>query len=218
MRSDPTKDEEFKRDSEWDDRTLRIIAFERENESEDGPAFRGSPFSGNERNRMFFRQGDNFEDATLVSGVDFRQDGRGFVLFDYNRDGWVDMGIISPNFPRLRIVENRLGNRFSNNGFVEVELIGGQTSAKPSTEWSSRQPYGATVLVTAGDTKRMFQLSCGEGLSSQNAQRIHIGMGEVDVIDKMVVSWPSGKKTVLNDIASGERLTIFENESAASIE
>ena len=137
MRSDPGKDEEFQKDEQWDAKSLRIVAFEPEDDgAKDGPAFRGSPFSGNERNRLFMRDGDNFDDVTLVSGVDFRQDGRGFVLFDYNRDGWVDLGIISPNHPRLRIAKNRMGERLGNHGFVEVQLIGGQTSAEPSTQWS----------------------------------------------------------------------------------
>ncbi len=163
------------------------------------------------------RDGDNYEDLTLVSGVDFREDGRGFVLFDYNRDGWVDLGIISPNYPRLRIIENRIGERESRNGFVEVQLIGGQTSAQPSTEWSSREPFGATVLVATGQTQRMFQLSCGEGLSSQNAKRIHIGMGDVVKIDKLEVIWPSGKKTVRENVPAGERLTIFENPASETV-
>jgi hypothetical protein len=218
VRSDPTKDEEFKKDQGWNDKTLRILAFEPERgSSEDDPAFRGSPFSGNERNRLFMRNGDNYEDLTLVSGVDFREDGRGFVLFDYNRDGWVDLGIISPNYPRLRIIENRIGEREGKNGFVEVQLIGGQTSAQPSTEWSSREPFGAMVLVTTGQTQRMFQLSCGEGLSSQNAKRIHIGMGDVAKIDKLEVTWPSGKKTVRENVPAGERLTIFENPASETV-
>lgn len=215
MRSDPSKDDEFKKDDLWDAKTLRIVAFEPESQNaEDGPAFRGSPFSGNERNRLFMRVGDNYDDLTLVSGADFREDGRGFVLFDYNRDGWVDLGIISPNYPRLRILKNRLGERFGENGFVELQLVGGQTSSEPSTQWSSREPFGATVLVTTGGTKRRFQLSCGEGLSSQNAKRIHIGLGQTKSIDKMEIQWPSGKTTVRENVPSGERLTIFENPEA----
>jgi hypothetical protein len=59
--------------------------------------------------------------------------------------------------------------------------------------------------------KRMFHLSCGEGLSSVNSKRIHIGMGDADKIDMLEVTWPSGKKTIKENVNAGERITIFEN-------
>ena len=93
---------------------------------------------------------------------------------------------------------------------MEIKLVGGQNSTEPSTQWSSRDPFGATVLVTTGETKRMFHLSCGEGLSSQNSKSIHVGLGEVEKIDRVEVNWPSGKKTVRENVAAGERITILE--------
>ena len=212
MRTDPSKESDFLEASQWGDEDLSIRLFEPAKKSDGkGPPFRATPFSGNERNRLFLRNGDNFDDVTLVSGIDFREDGRGFVLFDYDKDGWVDLGIISPNYPRFRVVKNRIGERRGDNGFVTVSLVGGHDSTEPTQEWSPRDPFGATVLVTTGETKRKFQLSCGEGLSSQNAKRIHIGMGESKIIDKLEVRWPSGKTTVKEKVKVGERITIFEN-------
>ncbi len=174
--------------------------------------FRMNALSGGERNRLFLRRHDNYKDVSLVSGADFREDGRGFVLMDYDLDGWLDLGITSPNYPRFRMVRNRLVDlQTKKNGFVEVTLVGGQTSTEPSTEWSPREPFGSRVLVTTGSSQRMFQLTCGEGLSSQNAKRIHIGMGQTQVIDRIEVIWPSGKTTVRENIPVGERVTIFEN-------
>lgn len=207
-------------DEQWGTESMAIRLFEPATEGDgEGPPFRATPFSGNERNRVFFRRDGNFEDLTLVSGVDFREDGRGFVLLDYDKDGWVDMGIVSPNNPRFRIVRNRIGDRRPDNSFVEVSLVGGQTGAEPSQEWSSRDAFGATVVATvaSGQTmsKRKFQLSCGEGLSSQNAKRIHIGLASDEEVLKLEVNWPSGKTSVHDDVKTGSRLKIFENEKAA---
>jgi hypothetical protein len=86
-------------------------------------------------------------------------------------DGWLDLGITSPNYPRFRIAKNKMGEQASRkNSFVEITLVGGQESPSPSLEWSPRDPFGASVLVTCGEEKRMFQLNCGEGVSTQNAQ------------------------------------------------
>jgi hypothetical protein len=174
--------------------------------------FNSNSLSGGERNRIFFRRDDNYVDLSLVSGADFREDGRGFVLFDMDRDGWLDLGVVSPNHPRFRLVRNTIGDRANaNNQFVELELIGGQTTGEPSAQWSPRDAFGARVLVTSGEQKRMFQLSCGEGLSGVNAKRIHIGMGETPMIDQLEVIWPSGKRTIRENVASGRRVAIFEN-------
>ena len=139
---------------------------------------------------------------------------RGALFRDFDNDGWVDLGIVSPNHPRFRIVSNKIGKLKESNGFVEVSLVGGQTSAEPSTVWSSRDAIGASILATAGDCKRRFLLSCGEGLSSQNSKRIHIGLGETKVIDSIEVSWPSGKKTIQKNVKAGQRVTIFENQES----
>ena len=215
MRTDPSRDAAFLNDKIWGTMNKSVVLFERASDEDGpGPTFRSTPFSGNERNRIFFRRGDNFDDLTLISGVDFREDGRGFAMLDYDRDGWLDLGIVSPNHPRFRIVKNKIGRLKGANGFVEVSLVGGQTTAEPSTVWSSRDAFGASILVTAGDCKRRFLLSCGEGLSSQNSKRIHIGLGETKVIDSIEVSWPSGKKTIQKNVKAGQRVTIFENQES----
>ena len=195
---------------------INLNAFPKSEAEDSDTAFRSNALSGGERNRMFLRSEDNYKDVTLVSGVDFQEDGRGFVLFDYDRDGWLDLGITSPNTPRFRIVKIRLGDfQEKMNSFVEVSLVGGQTNAEPSTEWSSRDAFGARVKATIGGQSRMFQLSCGEGLSIQNAKRIHIGLGQAEKIDKLEVFWPSGKSTTKENVDAGQRITILENSAAS---
>lgn len=174
--------------------------------------------SGGERNRIFLQRDGNFLDLSLVSGADFREDGRGFVLFDYDRDGWLDLGVTSPNHPRFRIVRNTIGDQTeSGNQFVEISLVGGQTSSESSDQWSPRDAFGARVRVTSGEQTRMFQLSCGEGLSGVNAKRIHVGMGAIPKIDELEVLWPSGKRSVRTDVPAGERITIFENPELQAV-
>ncbi len=164
---------------------------------------------------MFLNRDGNFKDHSLVSGADFREDGRGFVLFDYDRDGWLDLGVTSPNHPRFRVVKNNFKSFQDNpNGFVELELVGGQTSNQPSNQWSPRDPFGARVIATIEGKTTTYQLSCGEGLSIQNAKRIHIGLGSTKEIQKLEVIWPSGKKTTRGAIAAGERITLFEDPAA----
>ena len=214
MRTDPSRDKDFVFSKEWGGGLNRfdIRLFEREKPVDgEGPPFRSAPFSGGERNRLFIQRNGNFDDLTLVSGVDFREDGRGFALFDYDHDGFLDVVVVSPNNPRFRVARNRIGDRQEKkNGFVDIQLVGGQNSSRPSSEWSSRDPIGASILVTTGKRTRKFELSCGEGLSSQNSNQIHVGMGSIDLIDRIEVSWPSGKKSVRLGILTGSQIKILE--------
>lgn len=193
--------------------STRTIFFEWTDQPPEGERHLNSnSLSGQERNRIFFRRDGNYEDLSLVSGADFMSDGRSFVLFDYDRDGWLDLGVASSNHPRFRIVRNKIGDQAKiENQFLEISLVGGQTSASPSDEWSSRDAFGSMVKVTTSKDQRLFQLSCGEGLSGVNAQRIHVGLGPLQSVDQIEVLWPSGKTTVLENVEAGERITVYEN-------
>jgi len=162
---------------------------------------------------MFIQTGDNFDDVSLVSGADTRVDCRGFVLFDYDRDGWLDLGVTSPQSPRFQIYRNQIAKRDSEspNQSVLIALEGGNQGTRGQSEWSSRDAYGATVLVTTNGTKRKFQLSCGEGLASQNSKWIHVGLGEAKQVDRLEVTWPSGKTTSHDEVSAGTRIKLFED-------
>ncbi len=208
------RDSEFSMAEQWGAlESTRTIFFEWTDQPPEGERHLNSnSLSGQERNRIFFRRDGNYEDLSLVSGADFMSDGRSFVLFDYDRDGWLDLGVASSNHPRFRIVRNKIGDQAKiENQFLEISLVGGQTSASPSDEWSSRDAFGSMVKVTTSKDQRLFQLSCGEGLSGVNAQRIHVGLGPLQSVDRIEVLWPSGKTTVLENVEAGERITVYEN-------
>jgi hypothetical protein len=214
VRTDPSKDEDFQEELSWGNFSIELFSQVAQNGNGDKKeVIKSTPFSGNERNRLFMQTDGHYEDMTLVSGGDFSEDGRGFVLFDYDNDGWIDMGIVSPNYPRFRILRNCLGDSPSKqNSFVELELVGGQTTTQPTTKLSPREPLGAKVMVTSGGKTRAFQLNGTAGLSSQNSRRLHIGMGTVEKIDTLEILWPSGKTTTKSDVKAGQRLKITEVE------
>ena len=202
---------------EWGslDETRTILFAPNENKEGSEALFKSNSLSGGERHRMFMRRDGNYKEYSLVSGVDFRVDGCGVALLDIDNDGYLDMGITSPNHPRFRVMRNRMGDQLTDKpGYVRLSLVGGQTGIESSTEWSPRDAFGSQVLVTVGDQNRMFHLSLGEGLSGQNAKWIHIGLGQAEQIDQVEVLWPSGKKTTRQNIGSGEHLTLYENPDA----
>ena len=215
MRIDPNRNQDFQQSDVWQHVQLELNAFQPVDPDDRTKGSVAQPFSGNERNRMFLQTSDNFDDVSLVSGADTKADGRGFVLFDFDRDGWIDMGITSPLQPRFQILKNRFNLLDQTNASAFVRLQGGNVDAKPTNEFSNRDGIGAKLKVKIADTARAYVRSCGEGLASQNSSWMHISLGQADSIDEIRVLWPSGKETIHRDINAGERVTLFEIETAA---
>lgn len=213
MQLDQTKDPSFKNSRFWGRRDSRFQVFVALDPNNPAAGYISNSFSGGERNRMFLQSEDNFKEVTLFSGADVRDDGRGFSYFDFNQDGWLDLGITSPNEPRFRILRNNLGEMEpSKNRSVSLRFLGGNDNNKPNENFSAREAFGTSIVVTTGDTKRKFQYSCWEGLSSQNSPWMHVGIGTAEKIDRLDVTWPSGRKTTHTDVPASSKLTIRERD------
>ena len=211
---DPTKETGFGSLEQWDRGDKAVTIFKRGVDPEDEGVITGHSLSGSERNRIFFRTKDNFDDATLASGIDFRADGRGFALFDYDNDGMTDIGVISNQHPRFRIARNRVADSIDVGGYARIRLVGGNESATPSSEFSARDAIGAVVRAKIGRQVRAFPVSCGEGLSSQNSSVVQIGLGSADSIDQVAVHWPSGRISKLGPLAEGSLTTVLEKDQS----
>ena len=75
---------------------------------------------------------------------------------------------------------------------------------------SNRDAIGARIKITAGGEEQYAQKKSTSGYLSQNDPRIHFGLADAEVVDKVEVTWPSGKVQVLEHIKAGQILTINE--------
>lgn len=165
---------------------------------------------------MFLNQQGKFKDATLISGIDFLEDGRGFAVADFDRDGLVDLGIVSNQNPRFRIARLNVAESDKPDfakSFVRIRLIGGNASSAADQTLSPRDPVGAILIAKTASSTRMFQLARGEGFSAQNSQFVHIGLGDDAKIEELEIRWPSGRITVKQEILAGSSVKILESEN-----
>jgi thiol-disulfide isomerase/thioredoxin len=171
---------------------------------------RGASWSGKEANHFFLNlAGQQFKDISAVAGLDDIADGRSFGIFDYDRDGWLDFAVTNKNEPRIELFRNGIG-RLSDQGFVALRFVGGNTSAQPS-EWSNRGGYGARVTLQVGDRALLREHRCGEGFAAQNSATLHVGIGQSPSAERLSVTWPSGQLQELADVPSGSLVTVYEN-------
>jgi thiol-disulfide isomerase/thioredoxin len=171
-------------------------------------------FSGHERNRLFLsNSGKQFTDVSLLSGMDSEADGRVFAMTDFDRDGDTDIAVVNSNAPFFQFFVNQTGAASKNNSanyFVAVQLVGGNSAAATSN-WSNRDGIGARICVTTCDRKIYRSHHCGEGLAAQNSSVHIVGCGQDRSIERVVVDWPSGRKTEVTNVAFGQLLRIYEN-------
>lgn len=217
-RTDPARNTGFESSNIWKQADLNMFQMTPVDRSNPNSKKVAPSFSGGERNRMFLQRDGNFADVSLVSGADFKQDGRGFAIFDFDRDGYLDLAVTSPTEPRLRILRNTLGDNVATDGnhFVKVQLVGGNKSSESSSDLSTVDACGAKLEVTINGTTRAFQKSCGEGLASQNSSWIHIGLSDAKQIDSIKVTWPSQKISVVENVTAGKWLTISESPDSGT--
>ena len=155
-----------------------------------------NPPGGNEptrRSRMYMNGGPaenfRFSDATWQLGSSIHgawTAARG----DFDRDGRMDLVVASPH-AGVRLFHNELA---SNGTSIAFRLVGSPSASVPL------DGVGTRMTVHAGGRKFYRELM-GEGTgttASQNSNLLHFGLGDVDVIDSVVVNWPNGTIAVLS--------------------
>jgi thiol-disulfide isomerase/thioredoxin len=178
----------------------------------------GASLSGHERDRLFLSsRGAAFTDVSGVSAVDDPSDGRAAGILDYDRDGWLDLALVSSNAPMLKLFRNGIGchpamaGRSPGEGrMLALRFVGGNETARPA-RWSARDGFGAKVTLDLGDRKILREHRAGEGFAAQNSATMVIGVGPHEVVRSVTVQWPSGQAHTATEIPVGTLLTAYEN-------
>ena len=159
--------------------------------------------AGYHQRRLLFRSraGRRFDDVSLTSGdgVSAERSGRGLAVGDYDNDGDLDLAIMNMNdLPSL--LRNEGGNR---NRFLNVRLVGTK---------SNRSAIGARVRVTAGGRTMVDEVRSGSTFMSQSDFRLHFGLGQAQLVDRVEIEWPSGAKEAVAGVTGNTFITIVEGK------
>jgi hypothetical protein len=76
---------------------------------------------------------------------------------------------------------------------------------------SSRDAIGAKVKLTTASGRALYNhVAISVGFMSSSDKRVHFGLGEETKIRSIEISWPSGIRQVLRDVAADQLLKIDE--------
>lgn len=217
MLTDPSKSAAFRQSPHWRSPLLDFKLRVKQDaglsisSGADGPAWRSNSFSGHERNRLLLRGKSGFSDLSLVSDVDCREDARSFAMLDYDKDGWLDIALMSTQAPSFRLFRNRIGALTTGGRVITVRLHGGSRTAIAG-DMSNRDAAGAVLTAVTSTGRRVFRRSIGEGLASQNAAGIRVTIAPGETLTELRVRWPSGKLTTRKIAESARAVEIGETD------
>ncbi len=156
--------------------------------------------SGHERNVLYWNRGDGtYADLSAVAGLDFPEDGRAFVTFDFDSDGDVDILLNNRNSPQLRLLRNDLP---TSNRSVAFRLEGAD---------SNRDGIGARLVLETVTGRRLTRsVRSGSGFRSQPSRTAHFGLGADERVSELAIFWPSGTVDRHQDLPSGHFVFLRE--------
>ncbi len=127
----------------------------------------------------------SFASAASTVGLDRlrRLNGRGVAAADYDNDGRVDVAINTIG-SRLVLLRNTGPARH----WLEVKL--------------SRFSPGATVTAVLPSGRRLVRyVLAGSSYLSSEDPRVHFGLGDADEVKELLVRYPNGRETRLENVA-----------------
>ncbi len=159
-------------------------------------------------NFLFENNNAKFQDVARAAGVNDYGIGRGSVVFDMDHDGDLDLLVVNQiavkDYP-TESVTRLFRNDTEAGNWIKIALIGVDAET---------HGLGSRIELVAADLKMIREID-GGGSShlSQNSTIAHFGLGNVNLIDSIIVHWSGGKKQVLLNQPVNQSLTITEEVS-----
>ena len=139
--------------------------------------------------------------------------GRGAAFGDYDNDGDIDIFLNHSNQPAT-LLRNDGGN---SNNWVTIHAIGTQSNASglgtkitvACNMHLQAAPHGTLSIVK--------EVHSGSSYLSQNALRVHFGLGKYTQINVLELQWPSGLTEQFFDLKPNQILRIKEGSGIENV-
>jgi enediyne biosynthesis protein E4 len=151
--------------------------------------------------QLFLNQGNaTFRDVAGAVGGGFADPkvGRGLAYGDFDRDGDIDLLMTTNNGAAFLYRNDQEGSRS-----LRLTLTGTK---------SNRDAIGAVVRIFHGGTSQMRMVRSGSSYLSQSELPLTFGVGRRDLVDRVAVTWPSGRTDEFKAVQTGRAYDLIEGQ------
>lgn len=145
---------------------------------------------------LFLNDGTgHFSDVADAWDLDDLGVGRGFIVVDFNGDGYLDIAKRDLDGPNV----------------LHLSLCGENAWARVALRQPGQNAFavGARIEVeTAGQRQTRWVMAGGHSFQSGGPPEVHFGLGVHDVIDLLRVTWPDGAVSEFTMVDSRQTLTV----------
>lgn len=155
-------------------------------------------FTG-EQEYVFRNLGDGaFEEVALTAGLTFKAEGKSCSYVDYDRDGDMDLAITF-NGSLVKLYANESPDAGS---WLHLTFDNGDNPL------IAPNGFGARVTAIVGEQAYVRYQDGGPNFNGTSELCTHFGFGEATVVDQLIVRWPRGYVTHLENVAVDQHLVI----------
>ena len=158
-------------------------------------------------NAVYHNQGDfNFINKSAAWGLAQPSFSNGSAYGDLDNDGDLDIVVNNVNMPAF-IYENRIDT--AKHRSITLKLL--QNDKNPNA-------IGAKVKIKYENDKVNYAENfTSRGFQSSISSRLHLGVGNVEKIDSIRVTWPDGTNTILSNLSTNKLHTIEHASNPDSV-
>ena len=140
-----------------------------------------------------------FDDVSKDWGLNAATFSNGAAYVDLDNDGDLDMIVNNIN-DEASVYENTImDSKPINKHYLDVKLIG---------DSANKNGLGTWIALYYGGKQQVYEETPYRGYLSSIQSNPHFGLGNISVIDSMVVKWPNGKKQVLQKVHTDQTISV----------
>jgi hypothetical protein len=157
---------------------------------------------------LFLNQGNGtFRDVAAAAGDAFAtvKVGRGLACGDFDRDGDLDL-LMTTNAGSALLYRN---DHHAGNRALRFQLVGTK---------SNRDAIGATVRIFQDGSSQARMVKSGSSYLSQSELPVTFGVGRRDRLERVVITWPSGRVEEHRNVATGRAYECTEGTGIKALD